>query len=58
MRRIPRRNATEGLMLTLIAAIALAVGLASPHAHTGTVLGTHPHVTSTDTNGGGPPTRP
>ncbi|HYW53162.1 MAG TPA: hypothetical protein VE826_04280 [Dongiaceae bacterium] len=45
-------------MLTFIAALALAAGLAFPHAHTATVAGTHPHVTSLDGSGGGPPIVP
>lgn len=45
-------------MLTLIAALALAAGLAFPYAHTATVVSPHPHVTSLDGSGGGPPVIP
>jgi hypothetical protein len=47
------------MLTSLITAIALAIGIAAPHAHAAvpTVSG-HVHVTAFDGNGSGPPTHP
>jgi hypothetical protein len=45
------------MFTSFIAAIAFAVGIALPHGHVAVPAVTaHAHVTSADTNGGGPPT--
>jgi hypothetical protein len=46
------------MLTTFIAAITLAAGVALPHAHGVPAVAAHVHVTSADTNGGGPPTHP
>jgi len=47
------------MLRTFIVAIALAAGIAFPHGHgAATAVTAHGHVTSADTNGGGPPTHP
>ncbi len=47
------------MLTTFIAAILLAAGIALPHGRVAApTLTAHVHVTSADTNGGGPPTHP
>jgi hypothetical protein len=57
---IVRCATTENLMLaSLITAIALAIGIAAPHAHAAApAVSGHVHVTAFDGNGSGPPTHP
>jgi hypothetical protein len=44
------------MLTSLLVSIALAIGLAVPHAHgAAAVLSVHGHVTAFDTSGGGPP---
>ena len=44
------------MLTTLIAALALAAGIALPHGHVAVpALTAHGHVTSFDGSGGGPP---
>jgi len=46
------------MLTTYLVAIALAAGIALPHAHALPAFAAHVHVTSADTSGGGPPTHP
>jgi hypothetical protein len=47
------------MLTSLLVSIALAIGLAVPHAHgAGTVLFVNGHVAGFDTSGGGPPAHP
>jgi hypothetical protein len=46
------------MLTTFIAAIALAAGIALPHAHAVPALTAHVHVTAFDGSGGGPPIHP
>jgi hypothetical protein len=46
------------MLTSFIVAIALAFGIALPHAHVAPTLGAHVHVTAFDANGSGPPTHP
>jgi hypothetical protein len=43
------------MLTSLLVSIALAIGLAVPHAHGAAVLSVNGHVTAFDTSGGGPP---
>jgi len=44
------------MLMTFIAAIAIAAGIALPHGHVATpALTAHGHATSFDGSGGGPP---
>ncbi|MDQ6942705.1 MAG: hypothetical protein M3169_09360 [Candidatus Eremiobacteraeota bacterium] len=47
------------MLTTFIAAIAVAAGIAFPHAHaTSPALTAHVHVVAFDGSGGGPPIHP
>ena len=47
------------MLASLITAIALAIGIAAPHAHAAVpAVAGHVHVTAFDGSGGGPPTHP
>jgi len=47
------------MLASLIAAVAIAIGIAASHAHTAVpAVSGHVHITAFDGNGSGPPTRP
>ncbi|MDP9106336.1 MAG: hypothetical protein M3N49_10450 [Candidatus Eremiobacteraeota bacterium] len=47
------------MLTSLIVAIAIAVGVAAPHAHAAVpAVSGHVHLTAFDGNGSGPPTHP
>jgi hypothetical protein len=47
------------MLTSLIVSIALAIGIAAPHAHAAApVLSGHVHVGALDGSGGGPPAHP